>query len=124
MIMSEPTPEVLKMQAFRSSTIQDNDFLVSTSQNSIKTVKAIHNRANQPGNIELRLVPYVPPYSIIIIQKQNNLSIAHVRLSSFRVSFTEQPTFIIHEHDDKVWFDFFKQQFELLWRESTKVELS
>lgn len=124
MLISEPTPEVLKMQSFRSSTIQDNDFLISTSRNSIKSIKAISERAPFQGNLDLRTMPYLPPYGIIIITEPNDLSTVFVRISSFRVSATEQPTFEVNNQDDKEWFAFYAQQFEYMWNEADKIDLS
>jgi len=66
------------------------------------------------GNLTLKLVNIAPPYGIWIIDENTSNAEIWVELYSFRDS--PEPTFHLLPSRDGKWFDYFQNQFELMWK--------
>lgn len=121
-LVSEPTPEVGVMQAFRSSLIKDIDFMYTTAQNSLETMKAMKSNAKNPLGVQIKMMPYLAPYSLVIIERNDGVKKIYARVSAFQVPASEQPVFQADNQTDNVWFEFFNNQFEQLWKASKDTD--
>lgn len=69
------------------------------------------------AKIEVRLLDYLPPYGITIYQDKHDFekSVCLVRLYTFRTPTSEAPAIWPDPIRDSFWFDFFCEQFEMMW---------
>jgi hypothetical protein len=65
------------------------------------------------GSLTLKHVNFAPPYGIWMIDENTSKAEIWVELYSFRD--TPEPTFHLLPSRDKKWFDYFQNQFELMW---------
>lgn len=69
------------------------------------------------GNIELQLINWIPSISLIIIDKDKNTGSLKVKVNAL---FSDtppdrNPNKIVEKKISPIWFDYFTNQFELLW---------
>jgi len=76
------------------------------------------------GQIEARVVDYIPPYTIVGIDINHRKGYMWLRLASPFTDGTRRPTFGLDAIDDKKWFGFFSEQFETMWKVSEVIDLS
>lgn len=75
------------------------------------------------GQIEAKVVNYVPPYTIVGIDIDHRKGYLWLRLSSPFTDGTRRPTFGLDAIEDKKWFVFFTEQFETMWKISEDIDL-
>jgi len=120
-LVSEPVPEVLAMQVFRSSSLKDPTEMKKLMEGNVAVMKALADKASSPDQFEIRVMPYLAPYSLVIIEGDDDISRAYVKLLPFQRPEPESPTFEVHSQYDGEWFQFFLDQFERMWAQSRKV---
>lgn len=121
-LLSEPTPEIVKMLAFRSNSItEDTDLFMSTVQHSIARVIALEKSATKPEQIQLKVIPYIPANGLIIVEMANGNAKIYVKIMSFQASTVH---FELSNITDDMWFKFYFEQFEKLWKASSLIQTS
>lgn len=115
-LIAHPHGAVMKMAALRS---ESNTPEKTQTQRVIDTLDLISIwKANTPeSNLKVRLIDYLPPYSITIIHPTSATDISQclVRLNGFRSSTTTAPAITPNPTKDKEWFEYFSEQFEKMW---------
>jgi len=120
-LVSEPVPEVLAMQVFRSSSIKDPALMTSHIQANIAMMKSLADKVPHPELLEIRVMPYLASYSLAILEDKNGASKIYVKLLPFQRPEPESPTFEVDSHHDPEWSEFFLDQFDRMWESSRKV---
>lgn len=121
-LMMKPHGRAIPTAAFRSRTQDPND-ISSTCEKNLTRLDRLSRKATS-GKLEYRVVDFLPPYTIIVIDPDLPSGKMYVRLSSFRTPNKERPTLEIAKRDDNEWFQFFVNQFELMWAASEKYEVT
>lgn len=83
-------------------------------------------KSNIPdANLQVKLLDYLPPYGITIIDPRSETSDAFclVRLYTFRTPTSTAPTIKPDPIHETYWFDFFRVQFETIWEFAEPYEL-
>ena len=75
----------------------------------------------ETGNAEIRLTKYVPPFSLIVSDPYSHRGRVQICLFSYNISPNERPYFVITRSMDLKWYDFFINQFNMLWQDANKV---
>lgn len=113
-----------KMAAFRNTRRRTKEQVDLSLHDTLSRLAAISSAApSSEGKLEARWVDYLPPYTIIAIDPHLPNGRILVRLTSFRIPNETRPTFELTRTGDRVWFDFFVEQFESVWRESDSINL-
>lgn len=114
-ILVNPNSSAVSMAGFRSASNTPIDEQLERINASIKFLT---RRFGKYGNFELRLIDYMLPYSLILIQsgkdKQQD-EYCYVRILPFKESTTTAPTIYPDSKKDIFWFEYFKSQFEKIW---------
>lgn len=84
----------------------------------------IDKNENSKGSIEIRLVTWIPSCRIILIERENETGIAKIRIHSPCRSLPlgrirEPLNLILDKEKDSREFNYFKKNFELLWKSKT-----
>jgi hypothetical protein len=82
-------------------------------QTAIKNLMTL--KAQFPAQIEVRVVNYVPPFSMIICDPEKEHGSIRLELYTIAVPTRERPHLYIRKRVERKWFDFFMLQFEQLW---------
>ncbi len=121
-LLIAPRSSAVKMAAFRANETEghrDGNLRDSLAILSSLTVE------DTAGHLECRVVDYLAPYTMYLIEPDQDSGYLLVRLSTFRPEeqdWMKRPTFILTRKDDRFWFDHFVNQFEVVWHNAEKWE--
>lgn len=118
-IIMKPNSAATSMAEFRNRRMKEPD-VTSSIQNNIKILNILKKDIKN-GEIELRVVNYLPPYTIYCFNPKNKYGKMLVLLTSFKFPNDKRPVFNLSNDMDNHWFNFFKNQFELLWKTGDKM---
>jgi len=107
--------EILHHQLDHMSYLLESDI-----QRSISVLKDMQGAGR---TIEYRLVPYSPGYSLLIVDphgRDGRLVVEFFGYSNQRI--TERMHMVISRHQSQYWFDYWVNQYELMWEKSRSVD--
>lgn len=111
----EPEDNLLKELILRSSGETTVDFWKTKLQSSQFFVNFIAQTAGSTGKMELGYLPYIPSYGFVIVDPDKPNAHCFVELYHHK-STKANPTFELSRTNDAEWFQFFKDQFDTMWR--------
>lgn len=117
-LVCEPFPSLLSMMVFRTYTIKDPKILKRSIQDHISLIKKL-KASNPNGNCDSRTIPLVISYGMIIFEYPDGMSMIYVKLMPFRTPGAEYPVFAVSKRDNREWFDFFFNQYDMMWESGT-----
>jgi len=106
------------MEPCETNIENENDDL----KKNLERLKALRNNQGS-GKLEIRVLNWRPPHTIIAIDPHLSSGCMFVRLQCFRVSNETRPTFELTRKYDGDWFAFYVEQFELAWKEAHEYNL-
>jgi hypothetical protein len=119
-ILVAPRSDALRMASFRSPM---RDSMETENQRIEGTLAFVGGmKARLPNaKIQIKLLDYLPPYGMTIIrpQRETDRAYCNVRLLPFQSSAFESPIINPDPIKDKLWFDFFSNQFQKMWEAGT-----
>ncbi|PZG54420.1 hypothetical protein C1I98_03970 [Spongiactinospora gelatinilytica] len=101
----------MTMAAFRSAD-SDIGHLQEALHNNLDTLHRLG--AERPG-LHLRLIDYLPPYTLYAYDPGLPNGRMNLRLMSFHGDYDVRPTFSVERTRDGDWFDYFYERFTLVW---------
>lgn len=116
-VLVNPKSSAVSMAGFRSTSDTPAEKQLERINDSIDYLT---KRFGKYGNFELRLIDYMLPYSVILLQpdKDQQDAYCYIRILPFRESTTTAPTIYPDSKKDVFWFAYFKNQFEKIWEAS------
>jgi len=114
-LLITPGGAAMTMAAFRSpdsGTDQLQEFL----HNNLDSLNRLRTR--YPG-LQVRLIDYLAPYTLYAYDPGLPEGRMDLRLGSFHGDFDLRPTFNVQRARDGDWFDYFYEQFTLVWNAAT-----
>ena len=66
--------------------------------------------ANGAGTVEIRTLPYLPPFGLVRICGQDGTDQIHVKLMAFHVGAGQYPVFCVDRQVAGPWFSYFADQ--------------
>lgn len=117
-IMIDPNKEsVLELSSRRSFRRQNLDKLQRECMIALDNFETLWEGSGQnKEKFEVRLCHAIPSFGIWVIDEESRSAEIWVIFYSFRGEVN--PKLRLTPHKDGVWFDFFKNQFEILWQDS------
>ena len=101
----------MTMAAFRSAD-SDIEHLQEALHNNLDILHRLE--AELPG-LQLRLIDYLPPYTLFAYDPGLPDGRMDLRLMSFHGDYGMRPTFSVQRARDGDWFNYFYEQFILVW---------
>lgn len=108
----ETTQNVVDDLTYRSQSSSTADVTRSKIENFISTLRGFNVRT--PSLIELKLLPYPPPYGLIMIEKRSGESKIYFKPYTFRGE-GKNPVLIFDKKKDQEWYSYFNSQFDKMW---------
>lgn len=93
------------------------------SQSSLKTLDGLLRMKGVKGKCEVRLSTYLLPFSLLAINPTKDSGQMNLEFLTPKTSLANRPHLHLTKRDAEKWFNFFINQFELLWAEATKREV-
>ncbi len=116
LLIIDPEHPALNVAANRFHKHQEPEKVKTEIEHTLDNLESLMAEAGSRGSFQVRLLPYVPPYGIWLIDADTPQAEIWVELYSFRDE--PEPSFQLFPSRDGVWFAFFQQQFETMWRAS------
>jgi hypothetical protein len=107
------------------SNIENTDaefWRIRLGQN-IKVIENMASAGNVLGKLEIGYLPFIPSFGLTFINPLDNHGIGYVRIYHHKLAVPE-PTFKLSKMDDAEWFEFFLNQYEILWASCRTVTLN
>lgn len=101
----------------------EEQFLADFKQ-TINQYQEISRSARNAGNIQLRLMDFVPPFRIYIFPKLEGDGVLYVEIYSYKAPFGSVPKFRISKQENPEWYGYFANQFEAMWKDAEVVNLT
>lgn len=120
-IASEPSPNLLEMLAFRTYALKDSKLLGRSIKDHLSLFQGLSSLSS--GKCETKTIGLVIPFGLVIIENSDGTAKIFVKMMAFRTPGSEYPVFKINNQNNKEWFDFFYNQFEMLWNAGDTKQL-
>jgi len=111
-ILMDPASTAPDQAVLRSKGIKNRQFYVDSLRPSLERIGALVNRSE---TVELGLLPYKPAFGMIVIDPDEPNGIIIVEMYPHHTD-SFAPTFELRPNRDPNWYNFFRQQYEELWK--------
>lgn len=101
----------------------EEQFLADFKQ-TLNQYQEISRSAGHPGNIQLRLIDFVPPFRLYIFPKVEGDGVLYVEIYSYRAPLGSVPKFRISKQKNPEWYGYFVNQFEAMWKDAEAVNMA
>lgn len=119
-IIVEPTDMILRQLSLRSTGPGTSDYWHNRLQAVDALIHALAKMPDNKGKLELGYLPYLPSFGLVMIDPGESHGFCFVEIYQHK-SAEPNPTFELRATDDPLWYKFFRQQFEILWK-SCRIE--
>jgi len=113
-LVCEPSPSLLGMQVFRTYAIRDSKLLGRSVKDHIFLIQKLQSSLPN-SKCESKTIALIISFGLVIIENADGTAKIFVKLMPFRTPGSEYPVFEINNRKNQEWFEFFYNQFELLW---------
>ncbi len=119
-LMANPTGSNINMEhlTYRFSRGETSDLFRAAYDSIMRQYAQLRRSASKPDNVQLRLLDFVPPFSLYIFPNKKDGGIAFVELYAYRSPPHSTPRFILTERENPLWYKNFVRHFELMWKDS------
>ncbi|HVQ36492.1 MAG TPA: DUF4062 domain-containing protein, partial [Pyrinomonadaceae bacterium] len=115
-IVLDPDGQAVELANVRSSNPSEIDESRFQHKAALARLNAIQKRVGTLGDLQIRLIDYLLPYTIYGFDLSNEESATiFVWLTPFQEPSISRPGFILRKQSDARWFTFFQLQFSRLW---------
>ena len=116
LLIIDPEHPALNVAANRFHKHQEPEKVKTEIAHTLDNLESLMTETGSRGSFQARLLPYIPPYGIWLIDADTPQAEIWVELYTFRDE--PEPSFQLFPSRDGVWFAFFQQQFETMWKAS------
>ena len=92
-------------------------------QDTEHSVRTLRPMIENTQNIQLKYTPFLPPFSLLIIDPDKPHGEVQVELYVYEAAASDRPHFVLTQSTDKQWYDFFREQFELAWQDARPYDM-
>ncbi|MEV5558594.1 hypothetical protein AB0L44_33490 [Nonomuraea wenchangensis] len=86
-----------------------------------RVTSTLHLLAGLSGAIEVRFMPFVPAFGVVLLDPADDDGVAYVELGTHSTA-GRDPVFTVTRRRDHFWFEHFTAEFDRLWEVSRKWE--
>lgn len=101
----------------------EEQFLADFKQ-TLNQYREISRSASNPGNVQVRLLDFVPPFRLYIFPKVEGDGVLYVEIYSYRAPLGSVPKFRISKQENPEWYGYFVNQFESMWKDAEAVDVT
>jgi len=120
MIILENSTSSLEIASFRTGD-KDVDSWKLHLATAAKNINQIQKELSSKGNLEVRTIKYPPAYAIAVFNLADGSQRLTVELWPHQShEIRTNPFFVLSSDKDPKWFQYFKDQFEVTWKNADK----
>jgi len=117
-LIVDPKHPVLEAVANRFNKHQDANKIRREIEQSLDNLETLFSSGRKNKSFQIRLSDAVPPFGIWLIDAGNKNAEIWAEIYSFRGN--RDPALHLLPNRDGEWFNFFQEQYEILWNNSTE----
>jgi hypothetical protein len=121
-LILKPNSEAVRMDAFRDP-FQDAKRINLALEATISDLSILASKAISPARLEIRVIDYLPPWTIMAFDPRLPNGQVFVSLMTFRSANENRPTFRLKSPNDGEWVRIIIDQFDELWKEAEAIDL-
>jgi len=121
-LILKPNSEVIRMDAFRDP-FQDEKRINLSLEATISDLSILASKAISPAKLEIRVVNYLPPWTIMAFDPYLPNGQVFVSLVTFRGANENRPSFRLKSPNDNEWIRIIIDQFDELWKEAEVIDI-
>lgn len=85
---------------------------------TVVQLKTINKSARLNGGVQLRLLDFMPSFSLYVFPKAADGGIIYVDTYCYKSHSGSLPKYRVTEHENSKWYEHFISQFELMWQDA------
>jgi len=115
LMMVDATDEALNQVVARSWSNPTTEYYKKRLENTSALISIIAGNLKPTGTLEIGYLPFVPSFGIVMVDPESPTGALYVEIYHHNVD-KPFPRFRLTVSKDLYWFQFFKEQFELMWK--------
>jgi hypothetical protein len=125
-LLIDPVSQAIEMTAQRSVSAKDTGYYHRRLESALFDIaylikftgdrKRSGARNAKPENISVRLLSYAPSFGIMSFDAKKKNGMIFVEVYPHKYGFQLSPTFELTPANDKDWYNYFVDQFEVMWK--------
>ncbi|MCC6299884.1 MAG: hypothetical protein IT314_11335 [Anaerolineales bacterium] len=119
-LLLKPDSNAIKMAVFRDRH-HDMEELELTLRTSLSILNSLTKLAVKPAKLEIRVVDYLPPWTLVAFDPYLPNGEIFVSLLPFRNTDEVRPSFNVGSSNNGEWITVFQEQFESLWQDAESI---
>jgi uncharacterized membrane protein len=116
-ILDYKNKTVINQISERTSENLTEDLWKTRLKDAHSLIKAIQKTPDSKGATELRFIPYVPGFGLLILERYDGNHDCFTIIYPHKSGHVE-PAFKVNSMNDPKWYSFLKQQFDIYWESS------
>lgn len=113
-LVCEPSSTLLEIQVFRTYAIRDVKLLKRSIKDHISLMQKLQSSLPN-SKCESKTISLIISSGLVIVENDDGTAKIFVKLMPFRTPGSDYPVFELNNKKNQEWFDFFYNQFEMLW---------
>jgi hypothetical protein len=118
-LLVDPKCDAIPIIAARNYVYRDAQKLAEVVESTLDTLYQLQCTSPARGTIEVRILRHVPSYGLLLLDSELPKGRIRVDIYPYRVSPDTYPSFWVERKSDKKWFEFFRNQFFVMWEDAT-----
>jgi len=114
-ILIDTSSEVLNQTVIRSWSSTTPEYYKKRIDTTSSLIEIVGSTPRATGSLQIGYLPYVPSFGIIMTDADSPKGAAFIEIYHHN-SNDPSPAFEVTANKDPYWFHFYKEQFELMWK--------
>ncbi len=121
-LLVDPTSDAVPIIAERNYVYRDVEKLQEAIQSTLDNLSYLAKTKPVKGSLEFKVLRFVPSFGMTLVNPERPDGKIRVDLYPYRVPPDTYPSFWVTRESDEHWYQFFLEQFYLLWESGKHLE--
>jgi len=121
--IADPENDAL-VEAMSPLTGIPREGFVADVQVAMGLIQVIRKQTSNTGRLQVRMFDYAPTLSLVMVDGDRPTGHIVVELRPYQVSSSSRPHLFLTARDNRVWYDYFRDVGESIWRDAKPVSES
>jgi hypothetical protein len=127
LLIADPDSLALQMASLRSEDPDEGIYFRKRLDASLQDIEYLHrfwtehqaqsSNPTKKGSLFVRLLPYAPSFSVLVFDRAQSYGKVIVEIYAHK-TFRETAAFSLTSQRDGNWYEYFANQFEVMWKEA------
>jgi hypothetical protein len=124
MMMNPKNRHIGQIVADREPDALHLEMLIRHINTSLKTLGTLPKQTEHGGTLEVAIINTLPSFGLLIVDGDSNQGVLRIELYPHSCSIPDRPVIQLSAARDGDWYNFFKTQFEILWKKAGAIKIS